>query len=145
METTHDTELSLACAIARGEAEAPQEPCGEMIAAKKDYNARGRCREHWYRLRWNGVTWEYMTKERLSGGTFYASDRHHTIWEPVYVGDVLAAHDRGGPINQIVLVIGRGEGGKVRFRELEFVKRRDGDLGIKLPDGSQLVTPNPRR
>jgi hypothetical protein len=132
----------LACQIARGEAEGPQEPVGQMIASKKDLNARGKVREWWFRMRWDGNQWAYLSEERLRGGTFLASDRHQTVYGDVYAGDVLITHDRGGPVDtEAKLVIGAGEEGAAAC---PVTRRRDGQLSIRLPDGTDILRPNPR-
>lgn len=141
-----DPAIVLACAIARGEAEGPQEPCGEMIAAHKDANARGRIRSFYYRMRWNGSGWDYISNERIPVGGIRASERRVTVRAEVYVGDLLITHDRGGPVDDTArLVLGTTDEDEVRYVACDVVRRRDGKLSIKLPDGEPLIAPNPRK
>lgn len=144
-QTMPQEALTLACGIARGEAEGPPDPVGRLIAATKDINARGRIREWWYRMRWEPATrgWAYITNERLPAGNFRAAERRATLYAEVYVGDLLVTHDRGGPIDPEALLVIK-DGAKMRTVPCKVAKRRDGNLSVTLPDGTTLVTPNPR-
>jgi hypothetical protein len=138
--------LAEACARARGESPIPgdEAPVGRITAARKEYSARGRCQEHWFRMRWSGNQWEYLG-ERIGGpGGFRASERRQASFADVWTGDLLAQHDRGGPINAVFIVVPKSIEAD-NLAVCKFVRTRDGNLRITLPDGSVITRPNPRR
>lgn len=143
----HSIEIVEACAIARGEKEAPLEPLGRFRAASKDVSARGSVREWWFRMRWTGSTWDYFGEGRLPSGTFLAADRRATTYGPVYAGDVLICHDRGKGIDtgaEAARLITHVAGGKIASESCQVAKLRNGQLRITLPDGTTIDRPNPR-
>jgi hypothetical protein len=126
---------------AAGRAAIPDDAEPQQIrVASKDYNARGRCREHWYRVALRGGEWVYF-EGSLPVGNYLAADRRATLHGDVYVGELIAQHDRGGPIDVVYLVTG----GDDVIQILEWRKRRDGQLAITLPDGTEVLAPNPRK
>ena len=130
-----------ASAIARGAARPDPAAVGtKMIAAHKDYNSRGRRREHWYRMAYRNGSWDYIGNERLPSGTFRASERNATTHGDVFDGDILATHDHGGGIDAIMHVVVNG-----KAVEVPNHRRRDGNLEITLPDGTTTTVPNPRK
>lgn len=139
-----DTRIAAACDIAAGRTPAdPAAPSRRITGAKKDKNARGRGPE-WYRMVWRGGSWRYVSDERLPSGNFLAADRRATVYGEVYEGEVCVDHDRGGPVSDAYLVCRPDEGGKV-LADCTFARRRDGQLAITLPDGSVILTPDPRK
>lgn len=136
--------IQVACDIAAGRASADPDAEGARIrGAHKDLNAKGRGPE-WYRMVYRGGSWQYVSDERLPSGTYRASDRRATVYGEVYPGEILADHDRGKPVDQIWLAHARDAEGDA-LTECEFRRRRDGDLAITLPDGSEVVLSDPRR
>jgi hypothetical protein len=127
-----------ACDLAASGAEPPDTPL-QIVAARKDYSARGRCREHWYRLAWRGGEWRYLGDRRLAVGRFLAADRHDAVDADVWPGELIVEHDRGGPIRAAYLVT------EEELMRCELRRTRDGQLRITLPDGRDVVRPNPRR
>jgi hypothetical protein len=138
--TTLAPEVIAACEIAATDGTPPDRP-REIRAAYKDYNARGRCREHWFRLVWRDGAWRYLGDRRLASGTFYAADRHDTVMAEVWPGELIVQHDRGGPIDAAYLVF---EGDGRSLVACDLGRTRDGQLRVTLPDGRQVVRPNPR-
>ena len=129
-----------ACAIARGEAP-PSGQWARIRGGHKDYNARGRCREHWYRMVWRGG-WQYVSADRLAVGTERASERQDTTWGEAQVGEIVVQHDRGGPIDKAYIVVAaEGE----QLLAACTLRRREGRLVIGLPDGTKIERPDPRR
>jgi hypothetical protein len=138
--------LAEACARARGESPIPgdEAPVGRIVAARKEYSCRGRCQEHWFRMRWSGTSWQYLG-ERIGGpGGFRASERRQASYTDVWTGDLLAQHDRGGPINAVFLIVPKSVEAD-NLAVCKFTRTRDGNLKITLPDGSVIVRPDPRR
>jgi len=137
-----------ACAIARGEQDAPEEPLGRLCVGNKDVNARGSVHGWWYAMRWNGSTWEYPSDDRLPTGMFLASDRRASIYADVYEGDVFVTHNRGGGIDSegwVIRVPNTEKGEDKAQKTVTLVKRlRSGLLRIELPDGTSIERPNPR-
>jgi hypothetical protein len=129
-----------ACDVAFTGAEPPDVP-RKVRAAHKDYNSRGRCREHWYRMVWRAGEWRYLGDRRLAAGTFLASDRHDTVWDEVWPGEIVIQHDRGGPIDVAYLVVDQEK----PLVQCGIGRTRDGQLRVTLPDGRSLLRPNPRR
>jgi hypothetical protein len=141
--------IKLACDIATGKAQAStdDEPF-RVIGATKDYNARGSCRGHWFRMVLRGGQWEYVTEERLPNGNFLASDRKATVRGDVFIGEITITHDRGKPVDLCARLVTRTPEGKLDWdgpAELDVTRTRDGNLKIKLPDGSLVVAPDPRK
>jgi hypothetical protein len=139
--TTLSPAILAACEIAATDGTPPDEP-REIRAAYKDYNARGRCREHWFRMVWRGGAWQYLGDRRLASGNFRASERHDMVMAEVWPGELVVQHDRGGPIDAAYLVY---DGGDRSLARCDLGRTRDGQLRITLPDGRQVVRPNPRR
>lgn len=113
-------------------------PCN-IMGSHKDYTSRGRCREHWYRMVYRNNQWTYVSSERLPSGTFLAADRNATAYGDVWVGEVIAQHDKGGKIDTMWIVVGEDE---AEIRKVEFTRTRDGRLKLKDIDVSY---PDPRR
>lgn len=137
-----------ACEIAAGRAPAdPDATALRIVGAKKDLNCKGRG-PHWYRMVFRNGAWMYVSTERLPSGTFRASDRRASVYGEVFPGEIVADHDRGGPLNAVGIAherIVRGDRDKVVLTWMDPPKkRRDGLLKVVLPDGSELVVPNPR-
>lgn len=136
----------LPCDIAQGKAEAdPTSAAISIRAAHKDLNAKGRgpC---WYRMVWRGNTWQYFSDGRLPTGTFRAAERRATVYGDVFVGEIIAQHDKGGPIEAVYLIAPGPSDSEIKLSPaLDFTKRRDGMLAVTLPDGSGIVLPNPRK
>jgi hypothetical protein len=133
-------EIAEACELAATDGE----PDGDHItvrAARKDYNARGRCNEHWYRMVWRHNAWQYFSHERLPTGTFLARDRRATVLGEVWPGELVVQHDRGGPVNAVYLVVRQEK----PLRRCTFARTRAGALRITLPDGRTVERPDPRR
>lgn len=131
-----------ACDIATGRVPADPATMGvSMLGAKKDLNCKGRGPE-WHRMVWRGGSWNYVSSERLPSGSFRASERRAEVSGEVYPGEIIAQHDRGGPIDAAYLIL-EPQDGKFRL-DITVAKRRDGQLVFKLPDGSEVLLPNPR-
>jgi hypothetical protein len=113
-----------------------------VCAAQKDVNARGRVREWWYRMLFDPTTntWRYLAPRRLASGNFLARDRQDAVYAHVAVGDIVAEHDRGGPIKAVYLVQDDAADPLLR---LSF-KRYLGRLLVTTSDGSVLDLPDPR-
>lgn len=134
-----------ACMLATGRVgqEAGAKPAGRITAAHKDLNAKGRG-AWWYRMVWRSGTWEYYSDERLPMGTFLAHDRRATVQGDVWAGEIIVTHDKGSGLDSGgYLVCTPDADGKVLV-EITWTKRRDGNLVFAMPDGSEIVTPNPR-
>lgn len=131
-----------ACDIAAGRAAAdPAAPGKTICGAKKDLNCKGEGPE-WYLMVWRGA-WRYVSDGHLPRGTYLAADRRAATYGKVYPGEIVACHDRGGPLKTPRLICEPNEDGKVMVK-CDFVKRRDGSLAFTLPDGSEVVLPDPR-
>lgn len=144
-EVTPVCEEQVACDIATGKRQPdPSEAPYNVVGAKKDLNCNGRGPE-WYRMVWRNGDWQYVSNDRLPRGSFRAADRRASVRGDVYTGEIVAKHDRGSPVSEIHLVSAEPDAEGLRFVECAFTKRRDGNLGIILPDGSVLTLPNPRK
>lgn len=134
--------VQTACNIATGKVSAdPAAEAISIVGAKKDLNSKGRGPE-WYRMVWRNGVWQYVSSDRLPRGNFLASDRRASVYGDVFVGEVIVGHDRGAKVDCAYLVVD----GETALTALALPKpRRDGSLAIKLPDGSELVLPNPRK
>jgi hypothetical protein len=135
-----------ACAIAAGRATA--DPAAAPVrtrTAHKNLNCKGHG-EEWYRMRWDGTQWIYFG-ERLPSGSFRASDRKAEAYGEAYPGDILVQHDRGGAIDAAYVVTeGHDKGGRmIHVAAGEVCRQRDGQLRITLPDGTEILRPNPRK
>lgn len=131
-----------ACDIATGRSPADDAATGtRIIGAKKDLNCKGRGPQ-WYRMVYRR-SWQYVASERLPSGSFLASERRSEVHGNVYPGEIVVSHDRGRPVDAAWLVLTPDSDGKV-LRKIEFASRRDGQLAFRLPDGSEVVLPNPR-
>jgi hypothetical protein len=142
-----EAKYALECARARGDEPIPDdEPGQSILAAHCDYSARGKMREHWFRMAWRNDTWEYIG-ERLSGVGIHTHTRHQSSYADVWPGELIAQHDRGKPIDIIWLVVLVPDSKEpiIRREKLQFTRRRDGKLAITLPDGTVLTRPDPRR
>lgn len=139
-----------ACRRAAGEEEVPaEEPLISVLAAKRDISARGMVRERWYRLALTPGSQEpprYFSREREPWGMVRAADRHWEGWGEVPAGTVLLQHDYGGPVQRAKLVV-RAPEERLGYRLVTcgLIRRADGQLGITLPGGQQIVLPDPRR
>jgi hypothetical protein len=69
-----------------------------------------------------------------------ASDRHAEEYADVAVGDIIAQHDRGGPVDTVYLVQDKAV---APLLQLQF-RRYQGRLLATMPDGSVLDLPDPR-
>jgi hypothetical protein len=125
-----------ACELACTGAEPPDVP-RTIRAAHKDYSPRGKCREHWFRLVWRGGEWRYL------GDHLSPDRREDTAYGDVWPGEIVIQHDRGGPIDSAFLVIDGQD--RRPLTRCELRRTRDGQLRITLPDGRDVVRPNPRR
>jgi hypothetical protein len=135
--------VAIACAIAKGEMAAPEGAFVRVRAAYADYNARGRRRAHWYRMVYQpgAAGWEYFAEDRLKPVGMLAATRHQTVYGDVMLGDIVAQHDHGGPVDVIYLVVGDND---EPLKKCEFA-RRNGELRITLPDGTVIRKTDPRR
>lgn len=137
----HDS-VKQACEIATGRAQIPNDaPAIRVIGAEKDLNSRGRGPQ-WYRMVYRGA-WMYASSDRLPAGNFRAADRRATVYGNVYAGEIVADHDRGGPINDMYLVCADIGDGEHHLLKLSFQKIRSG-LRVALPNGETLDLPDPR-
>lgn len=112
-------------------------------AAHKDYSARGRCRQHWYRMVYRDGAWSYFARDRLSRGAYYAADRHQTVYGDVRAGEYVCEHNHGAGVDTVYRVAHAPEDPSKPLIALQFHT-----LGDKLiiRDGDREVTlPNPRR
>ena len=136
--------IQTACDIATGKAQAdPTESGKEITGAKKDLNGKGRGPQ-WYRMVHRNGDWRYVSSDRLPSGSFRASERRASVSGEVFTGESVVQHDRGQPVDAAWIICQPDAEGKVMVL-CEFSRRRDGNLGITLPDGSELVLPNPRK
>jgi hypothetical protein len=116
---------------------------GRIRAASKDYNARGRCRHHWYRMLWSGNDWQYFGNGKLPNGTYLAADRCATIYGDAQTGDIVCQHDKGGKIDNVYMVVENGE--KLVVEDLPF-RRRLGKLYVIVPfEEKEREFPDPRK
>ena len=135
--------VAVACGIARGECQAdPNARAVRIRGGHKDLNAKGRG-PWWFRMAYRSGSWTYFSDERLSAGTFLASDRRQTVHGDVFPGELICQHDRGGPVDAMYLIV-EDEKPKDALVSVEFRKRRDGMLVVTLPDGSEVIVSNPR-
>lgn len=141
-------EIQIACDIATGTI--PTDPgavARSVRAAHRDANARGRIRSEWYRLVYRSGSWQYFAFERMPALGEGASNRHVTLHGDVYAGELLAQHDRGGPVTAVYLVHDRvvdEDGNTMTIRRCDHTRTRDGLL-ITLPTGAHVTLPDPRR
>jgi hypothetical protein len=140
-------DVRAACAIARGEVEGPQEPIGREIAAEREE------RSGWVailrRVRWIAAEgrWEPVTPYRLDD---HGND---TIFEPFYAGDLVLVYYEGrAPWPEAELYYARQVSRYHPDVELAphrvgcpITFRRDKRLGIRLPDGCEIIAPDPTR
>lgn len=133
--------LELAIARAKGEVDIPPEEAPvKVCGAFCHYGSRMQMRSHWFRMVWRNGKWQYFTGYLKPIGLRSAT-RHQELYGDVWVGEILAEHPRGGEVIAVYLVVSEGTDGLV---SLDFYRRRDGNLSVKLPDGSNLVLPDPR-
>jgi len=136
--------LEIACAIARCEMEPldDEDALVRLRAARANYSARGRCNEHWYRMVSGpgAIGWTYFADDRLRPVDMLAATRDQTTYGTVAIGDMIAQHDRGGPVTVIYLVVNRGP---KPLKRCSFV-RKSGFFEITLPDGSVITKVDPR-
>jgi hypothetical protein len=140
-------DIRLACAIARGDIEGPQEPIGREIAAEREERSRGV--EILRRVRWIAADqrWEPVTPYRL------ADDGNDTIYAPIYAGDLVIVYYEGcAPWSEAELYYARQVSRYYPDVELAphrvgcpITFRRDKRLGIRLPDGTEIIAPDPTR
>jgi hypothetical protein len=114
-----------------------------VTAAKKDYNSRGSCREHWFQMVYRDGQWTYFGDGRLPNGTYLAADRKASVTGEVWPGEFVCRHDRGGPVDRVCVV--RADPDAKPLQILEYVRTRGGMLRITLPDGSTVELPDPRK
>ena len=143
-------ELIRAAKIALGEIQPEKEHeniAYRFAAAKKDVSSSGKIRQLWYRMRRSPGTdtWEYYGEGRLPRGNSSASDRYGIVYGNLYIGDLVATHDHGRPIDRIDLVYFNISENKAKLNECEFNIIRGNMLQIKLPNGSMITLPNPRK
>lgn len=143
-ETELAPAVKIACDIAAGRT--PADPAGEGREIKggyKNLNAKGNGPE-WYRMVWRSGVWRYVSDDRMPQGKYLASERRCEVRGDVFGGELVAQHDRGAKIDTIYLIrINPDEAGK-SLMKCEFKMRRDGQLAIMLPDGTEVLVPNPR-
>lgn len=140
-----EARIQEACDLAAGRT--PADPSAEghrIIGAEKDLNCKGRGPQY-YRMVYRDGSWQYVSDDRLPSGAFRASDRRAKVFGVVFVGEIVASHDRGAQIGVAYLVVSPNpeEGGVLQ--KIGIKARRDGQLAFTLPDGSEIVTPNPRK
>jgi hypothetical protein len=138
-EAERDPDLARACEIAATDGE-PDGPPISIRAAHKAYSSRGRRDAHWYRMVWRSGAWQYYARERLPEDP---RERCATVYGDVRPGELVAQHDRGGPIDAVYLVTSRPGNDRLRFCTLR--RTRAGTLRITLPDGRVVERPDPRR
>jgi hypothetical protein len=138
-ETVLSEQAAMACKVAAGGPADPGATGRKLAAAHKDLNAKGRG-PWWYRMVWRGGSWQYFSEERLPAGTFRAAERRATVYGEVYPGELVCSHDKGGPLDDEVYL----ETG-TELVECKVTKRRDGQLAVTLPDGVEVLRPNPRK
>lgn len=140
--------FELESARAKGEQGIPDEEAPIVIAgAHCDYSARGSCRAHWFRMVWRNDSWQYISS-RLAAVGMNSGTRHQTTKGEVWVGEIIASHDRGKPIDAVALIVNRpanAADAAGRILWLDFSRRRDGHLSVTLPDQTKLVLPDPRK
>lgn len=133
--------IQKACDIAAGRIQPDPADKGLTVAmCARDLNCR-LVGDEWYRMRWDGNKWEYVT--RFPPLSKKASDRHVLVNGTVFFGDVLLQHQKGGGVTQILLVTTLEDGSPSLFH-CPHAARRDGNVAFDLPDGTELVRPNPR-
>lgn len=137
-QTAEQATITRACNIALGLEKGLEAKPVKMTVAKKDYNSRGRCQEHWFRMVWRNGSWGYIGA-RLPSGNFLASDRRAEVVAEVYEGELVARHDRGGKIEAVSIIVNGTR------KVLEFYRTRVGNLKITLPDGREIELPDPRK
>jgi hypothetical protein len=113
-----------AWAIARGEAPAPQESCGQIWGAKNSYNARGRGNTYVRRVYRDG-RWQWFSPP-ASRGRFLAADRKDTKYGDVYIGDIIAEYTLGSRTPDQWLLIVDGDGEWATWVSLDATKLRNG-------------------
>jgi hypothetical protein len=141
-------DVRLACAIARGDIEGPQEPIGREIAAER--TERSRCVDILRRVRWVPAEgrWEPVTPYRLS------TEGNDVIFAPIYAGDLVIAYYEGcPPHDEAELYYARQVSPyhptltnlAPHYVGCPITLRRDKRLGIRLPDGTEILAPDPTR
>lgn len=137
------SEMNMAIAIAIGASVPDPSEAGVTITAgKKDLNARGRG-PHWYRMVYRKGRWIYVSPDRLPSGNFRASERRCAVYGEVYLGEIVACHDIGGPIDLAWLVV--TEDPETCLWQISFSRLRDGQLDFTLPNGMVVTTKDPRQ
>ena len=132
-----------ACDIATGRSPADAGATGTTITgSKKDLNAKGNGPE-WHRMVYRG-SWRYVSDDRLPSGRYLASDRRASTSGEVYPGEIVVQHDRGSQVDSAWLACAPNSEGK-SLVTCSFERQRDGQLKFSLPDGSEVVLPDPRR
>lgn len=135
--------IQSACDIAIGRTPADDAEAGtRIVGAKKDLNAKGRGPQ-WYRMVYRAGQWQYVSADRLPSGTFLAADRRAEVYGEVYPGEIVVQHDRGAAVDLAWLAAAPNAEGKCLVK-IGFARRRDGKLSFALPDGSEVVLPDPR-
>jgi hypothetical protein len=126
-------EVAAACEIAATDGE----PAGDPILLRAAFALRLRKQYpvEWYRLVWRGGAWQYLSRQRLQ------TDGRDETWGRVSPGELVAQHDRGGPIDAVYLVV-RAEKPLLRCT---FARTGAGTLRITLPDGRVVERPDPRQ
>lgn len=136
-----DSAIRKACDIAAERIKAdPADKAMLVCLAGRDMNCR-LIGEEWYRMRWTGEKWEYIV--RLPPLTRIEKDRHCLVNGEVFLGDILLQHQKGGGVTQILLVAALEDGSPSLFH-CPHAARRDGNVAFDLPDGTEIVRPNPR-
>lgn len=143
-EAGNATLTALACDIATGAVKPPEDIIGMSIrGGHKDLNAKGRG-PWWYRMVLRNGAWTYFCEDRLPMGTFLAGDRRCSVRGDVYLGEVVAQHDKGGPVDAMYLIAPNVADNNM-LCPVPFRKRKDGKFVVTLPDGREVVVSNPRK
>lgn len=144
-EPTPPESVRIACAIATGEARDPAANAIPVRAAYRNLNSKGNGAE-WYRMVYRNGQFTYFSDGRMPTGKFLASERRVTLLGDVYAGEIVVEHDRGGPVNDVMLVCDPftdSDGDARKFVSLKWSKQRNGIRAI-LPTGASITVPNPR-
>jgi hypothetical protein len=116
----------------------------EITGASQDYSSTGRRLAHWYRMVWRGA-WQYVADRRLATGRCLASERKDSATGMVAIGEIVAKHDYGGPIDAVYVVVDPTtdpEGKKLR--SIPWARRTDGQIAVTLGEQT-VVVDDPRR
>ena len=141
--------LTNACLVAAGTEPADPAATGIQIrAGYRDLNCK-MSGEEWHRMVYRDAKWSYYSDERIPSRGIRASERKCITHGEVFHGELVCQHYIGKPVDAVYLIADQKEiwnsNSPKQIHSVEFVKQRDGNLRITLPDGKKVILPNPRK